>query len=195
MLTKFIGVGAICSLLLGCATPRPAIPPDAVPQPKSVTSLPYTIATLDRADLTFADGHHETVEVGQDGKIVTAGGEDAARGLSRETFERVLRRRFPGVVKIDVVEFRADEISVIGEVFHQIHTSLGGTPMRLVDGIASANGFTPLANKRRVKLVRQNAGLVTVYELDLRRMLLGQDIGQNLLLEPGDVISVPRNFL
>ena len=72
---------------------------------------------------------------------------------------------------------------------------MGGGPLRVMDGIAAANGFTPLANKRRVKLVRQNAGVVAVYELDLREMMLGADLGQNLLLKPGDVITVPRNFL
>jgi protein involved in polysaccharide export with SLBB domain len=44
-------------------------------------------------------------------------------------------------------------------------------------------------------LVRQNAGKVEVYELDLRRMMDGEAMNQNILLRPGDVITVPRNFL
>jgi polysaccharide export outer membrane protein len=67
--------------------------------------------------------------------------------------------------------------------------------MRVMDAIAAANGFTPLANKRRVRLVRQNAGTVEVFELDLRDLMRGKNLDQNLLLEPGDVITVPRNFL
>jgi hypothetical protein len=43
--------------------------------------------------------------------------------------------------------------------------------------------------------VRQNAGRVEVYELDLRQMMKGEGMKQNLLLRPGDVITVPRNFL
>ncbi len=46
-----------------------------------------------------------------------------------------------------------------------------------------------------MKLVRQNAGEVEAWELDLRQMLLGDDLEQNMLLKPGDVITVPRNFL
>ncbi|MGH8047576.1 MAG: polysaccharide biosynthesis/export family protein, partial [Chthoniobacterales bacterium] len=125
----------------------------------------------------------------------TQNGPQYVRGMAKEAFEKLLRRNFSGVGKIEIVEFRPDEITVLGEVFHQIHTTMGGGPMRVMDGLASANGFTPLANKRRVKLVRQNAGVITVYELDLRSMMLGQDFAQNLLLEPGDVITVPRNFL
>ena len=67
--------------------------------------------------------------------------------------------------------------------------------MRVMDAIASANGFTPLANRRRVRLVRQNAGKVEVYEFDLREMMRGRSMDGNILLQPGDVITVPRNFL
>ena len=84
---------------------------------------------------------------------------------------------------------------MLGEVFHQLNSELADGPMRVMDAIAAANGFTPLANQRRVKLVRQNAGRVEVYELDLRQMMRGEGMKQNLLLRPGDVITVPRNFL
>ena len=67
--------------------------------------------------------------------------------------------------------------------------------MRVMDAIAAANGFTPLANRRRVRLLRQNAGTCEVYELDMRGLMRGESPEQNLLLEPGDVITVPRNFL
>ena len=83
----------------------------------------------------------------------------------------------------------------MGEVFHQIHTDLSDGPMRVMDAIAAANGFTPLANKRRVRLMRENAGKVEVYQFDLREMMRGNCMDENILLQPGDVITVPRNFL
>jgi protein involved in polysaccharide export with SLBB domain len=86
-------------------------------------------------------------------------------------------------------------VSVLGEVFHQIYTDIGDGPMRVLDAIAAANGFTPLANTRRVKLVRENAGRIEIYELDLRDTMRGKLTNQNLLVKPGDVITVPRNFL
>jgi protein involved in polysaccharide export with SLBB domain len=195
VLHRLILAGGMAILFVGCATPRPPQSNGALPKPISVTTSPYVMATLDRGELTLSNGERVVVEVSQDGNIVTPNGSPYVRGLSREAFEKLLRKNFPGVAKIDVIEFRPDEITVLGEVFHQIHTTMGGGPMRVMDGIASANGFTPLANKRRVKLVRQNAGIITVYELDLRSMMLGRDFGQNLLLQPGDVITVPRNFL
>ncbi len=90
------------------------------------------------------------------------------------------------------MEFRPHRITVLGEVFHQINTSMAEGPMRVLDGIAAANGFTPLANRRRVKLIRQNAGISQVYEINVRDIVRGKNLTHNVLLEPGDVITVPR---
>ena len=117
------------------------------------------------------------------------------KGLAVEDFKTLLQHSYPGAKEIRITEFRTNQVTVLGEVFHQIHTDLTDGPMRVMDAIAAANGFTPLANKRRVRLVRQNAGTVQVYELDLRDLMKGYRLDQNLLLEPGDVITVPRNFL
>jgi polysaccharide export outer membrane protein len=67
--------------------------------------------------------------------------------------------------------------------------------MRLMDAIAAANGFTPLADKQHVRLVRENAGTVETYEIDFRQLLRGENMRQNILVKPGDVITVPRHFL
>ncbi len=189
-----LGVAAL--LLAGCAhQPPPPTRPDGSPAPVSRSTVPYEVGALDRAEIDFADGRREIVEVDQSGRIFLPEEELFVRGWSKARFVAVVRRAFPTAVKIEVIEFYPDEITILGEVFHQIHTSMGGTPMRVMDGIAAANGFTPLANKRRVKLIRQNAGEVEVYHLDLREMLRGENLSQNLLLRPGDVITVPRNFL
>jgi protein involved in polysaccharide export with SLBB domain len=86
-------------------------------------------------------------------------------------------------------------VTVLGEVYHQIYTDMNSGPMRVMDAIAAANGFTAIANQRRVKLLRENAGQVEIYELDLRQVMRGENPASNLLLKPGDVITVPRNFL
>lgn len=155
----------------------------------------YTMALLDEVTVTFRDGTRETFTVQQDGNLDLA--TVPVRALDRPVaaVERDVRRALPATAEIEVREFRPNRVTVLGEVFHQIHTDLGDGPMRIMDAIAAANGFTPLANKRRVRLLRSNAGRIEVYELDLRRLMRGDDLEANLLLEPGDVITVPRNFL
>ena len=164
-------------------------------QPVSTATVPYTISPLDSVRITQRDGSKQEIQVLQDGRIDLPSGSKTVRGLPVQEFHALLSRAYPGAREIGIVEFRTNRVTVLGEVFHQIHTDLTDGPMRVMDAIAAANGFTPLANKRRVRLVRQNAGAVEVYELDLRELMRGGHLDQNLLLEPGDVITVPRNFL
>jgi polysaccharide biosynthesis/export protein len=163
--------------------------------PISTANTLYVMAPLDTATIISKEGSLTEIQVGQDGRVDLPGGSHFVKGLPVEDFKMLLHQSYPGAKGIRIIEFRTNQVTVLGEVFHQIHTDLTDGPMRVMDAIAAANGFTPLANKRRVRLLRQNAGTVQVYELDLRDLMKGSQLDQNLLLEPGDVITVPRNFL
>ncbi|HEY5791823.1 MAG TPA: hypothetical protein VIS74_00900 [Chthoniobacterales bacterium] len=181
--------------LAGCATTSQPPLTAGEPPPMRETHAPYFMAPLDQATLEFRDGSRRIVQINNEGSLDFDGGSKWVKGLPLEEFRGLLRKRYPNVRSIQIEEFRPNRVTVLGEVFHQIHTDLTDGPMRVLDAVAAANGFTPLANKRRVRLLRQNAGAIQVYELDLREMMRGDDLVQNLLLKPGDVISVPRNFL
>jgi hypothetical protein len=195
-----------CLLLIGC-TPMVGLTAEKKPSPPTeidvesadlpceVSTLSYQVALLDRLYVTLPDGAIKVFQVSQEGVIDLEGEKTPVKGMSRDDFLALAKKRYPGAKKIYLEEFRPNRISVLGEVFHQLNSELADGPMRVMDAIAAANGFTPLANQRRVKLVRQNAGRVEVYELDLRQMMKGEGMKQNLLLRPGDVITVPRNFL
>ena len=163
--------------------------------PISIGTVPYVMAPLDSARIITREGTLREIQIGQDGRVDLPNGSRLVQGLPIADFRALLLSAYPGARGIKITEFRTNRVTVLGEVFHQIHTDLSEGPMRVMDAIASANGFTPLANKRRVRLVRQNAGTVVVYELDLRDLMKGSHLDQNFLLEPGDVITVPRNFL
>ena len=182
------------AVMLGACSTTPAVVRDPL-KPVSVNVVPYKIAILDQVEVKFRDGRVETFSVAQDGTLTLPGGTVQAAGLHGEALETRVRSATPDVAAVRIIEYRPNRITVLGEVFHQIHTDLGEGPMRLMDAIASANGFTPLANKRRVRLLRENAGRTEVYEFDLREMMLGHGLEQNFLLQPGDIITVPRNFL
>lgn len=185
--------GGLMSLLLaGCASQPPA---QSDVLKVTATTCPYQIGPLDKAVLGFADGSHKELIVSHEGTIDASSGPEKVLGLPVADFKALVKKDFPEAVDIQVVEFKDNRISVLGEVFHQIHTELGNGPMRLMDAIAAANGFTPLADKRHVRLVRENAGAVEIYEIDFRQLLRGENMKQNILIEPGDVITVPRNFL
>jgi len=168
---------------------------DPAPVPFKVTTVPYQVGPLDQITVTRADQSVETLTVSQEGTLSLDNGDVAAKGLTPDALTALVRRHDKNVASVAIIEFRPHRVTVLGEVFHQIYTEMSDAPMRVLDAIASANGFTPLANTRRVKLMRENAGTVEVYELDLRAVMKGQATGQNILLQAGDVITVPRNFL
>ena len=178
------------------ATPDPSEEdPQAFGLKPEVSFLPYRLALLDKVHLNLPGGEIRHLQVTQEGTLDLDGEKPKVVGQPKEEVIRMVKAKFPQATLVEIEEFRPNRISVLGEVFHQLNSELADGPMRVMDAIAAANGFTPLANQRRVKLVRQNAGKVEVYELDLRQMMKGENMRQNLLLKPGDVITVPRNFL
>lgn len=184
---------AAASLLLnGCASDAPR---HSGVVKVSTEICPYQIRPLDRAELKFTDGSNKELIVTQEGTVDVTSGAQKVQGMPVVDFKALLKNEFPAATNIEVKEFKDNRISVLGEVFHQIHTELGNGPMRLMDAIASANGFTPLADKQHVRLVRENAGVVETYEIDFKQLLRGENMSQNILIEPGDIITVPRNFL
>ena len=189
-----------CTPIVGLSAEKKLSPPNEIDVesadlPCEVSTLSYQVALLDRLHVTLPEGDIKIFQVSQEGVIDLEGEKTPVKGMKRDEFLALAKKRYPGAKKIYLEEFRPNRISVLGEVFHQLNSELADGPMRVMDAIAAANGFTPLANQRRVKLVRQNAGRVEVYELDLRQMMKGEGMKQNLLLRPGDVITVPRNFL
>ncbi len=184
----------ICFGVSACATTKPRDP--AAGNLISKSTSPYQMAPLDKATVKLPGGDEVTVEVSSEGEAVIGGGEPRrVKGMPAKEFRALILKIYPNAKSIEIEEFRPNQISVLGEVYHQLHTELTDGPMRLMDAIAGANGFTALANKRRVRLIRQNGGDIEVYEFDLRESMRGQDMQQNILLKPGDLITVPRNFL
>ncbi|HEY4414579.1 MAG TPA: hypothetical protein VGO57_02715 [Verrucomicrobiae bacterium] len=185
-------IGLFCvAVLAGCATPRKN--PDVLTV--TYSTCPYQITPLDSALLTFNNGESRELAVNHDGTIETGSGREYVAGKTPAEFKTILRKDFPDAATIEIHEFKNDRFSVLGEVFHQIHTQLGSGPMRLMDAVAAANGFTSLADKQHVRVVRENAGRVETYEIDFRQLLRGENMQQNILIKPGDVITVPRDFL
>jgi protein involved in polysaccharide export with SLBB domain len=157
---------------------------------------PYSVSLLDRINVHYDDGRSESFQVNQSGTLkIGSAGDLVVKELNPKQVLELLRGKIKQVASIDIEEFRPNRVSVIGEVYHQIHTELTEGPMRVLDAIAAANGFTALAKSDRVKLIRENAGEVDVYELNLRAAMHGYSLNHNLFLRAGDVITVPKNFL
>jgi polysaccharide export outer membrane protein len=188
----FVLLAATALLISGCAAQTPK---HSGVLKVSTEICPYQMHPLDKAELTFADGSNKELIVTHEGTVDVTSGAQKVEGVPVIDFKEFLKKEFPAATSVDVREFKDNRFSVLGEVFHQIHTELGNGPMRLMDAIASANGFTALADRQHVRLVRENAGVVETYEIDFKQLLRGENMSQNIIIQPGDVITVPRNFL
>jgi protein involved in polysaccharide export with SLBB domain len=161
---------------------------------------PYRIRTGDMLDVRFyktPELNVDRVPVRKDGRIsldligdVQAAGmepDELAGNLSRAYARELQDPRISVIVR----EF-GGQIFVGGEV---------GSPQALkyADGmtalqaIQAAGGFKDESSRQNVVLLRQKTDHYDGYRLYLERALTGEDYGQNVALQPNDVVFVPRS--
>jgi polysaccharide export outer membrane protein len=68
---------------------------------------------------------------------------------------------------------------------------LVGKPTSVLQAIAMAGGLTPFASSRNIKIVRKVAGQDEVYFFNYKDVSKGMMLGQDIILQPGDVVVVP----
>jgi len=133
-----------------------------------------------------------TAMVRPDGKIaLPLIGEIEAKGktapqLQDEVSKRLMAYLSAPVVTVIVKEVNYPKISVLGQVrkpdIYKIRQN-----MTVLDAIALAGGFTDYANRKKVKILRNNSSTAQEYKLDLK------DPNQSTIkfyLEPFDTVYV-----
>jgi protein involved in polysaccharide export with SLBB domain len=157
---------------------------------------PYKVAPLDEVIITKNDGPPVKLKITTDIPVEYPEGRPLQLiDRSPDEVAALLKRRDSSITSVKINEYRGNRITVTGEVNIQTNFDLQDSPTRVLDAIASAGGFTPLADTSEVRLTRHNAGVVEVYQLDLHAAQNGNCDYLNLLLEPGDRIYVPKSFL
>lgn len=94
-------------------------------------------------------------------------------------------------VNVMVKEYRLRTVSVIGKVNREGAIELPAEQkLDILEGIARASGFSPLANKNKIDLSRN--GKTITYKFD--QLIRVKDPTKKVWLEPGDVIYVHESF-
>jgi len=183
-------------LLCACASQPVATDPSGTPVPMTTYAEPYRITPMDSIAITGANGHVTTLQVtAEDQAEYPDGTRLRALGKTPDEVEAVIKERDPSVQSVKVLEYKGNRISVTGEVNIQTNFDLQDNPMHVLDAIASAGGFTPLAQTSCVRLVRHTSGKVEVYCLNMHDVQRGKNVFEDMLLQPGDHIFVPKSFL
>jgi len=94
------------------------------------------------------------------------------------------------VVSVTVVESRSKRIYVSGKVAKPNEYPLQKN-MTVAQAISLAGGLTEWADSSNIKLIRKIKGVQKTFRVNYDAIVSGEDLSQNVLLEPDDTIFVP----
>jgi len=147
------------------------------------------IAVWKEADLTA------TLPVRPDGKIslpllndVQASGL-TPKQLADSVTEKLKKYIADPRVTVVVTEINSKRIYVTGEVLHSGATAM--LPNMTVLQALSSAGLNQFANTKRIYVLRTENGRQQKLPVNYRKLVKGEQIEQNYLLQPGDSIVVP----
>ncbi|MGD0793013.1 MAG: polysaccharide biosynthesis/export family protein [Terriglobales bacterium] len=167
------------------AAPTSQVAPEYVIGPEDVLH----IAVWKEADLTA------TLPVRPDGKIslpllndVQAAGL-TPKQLADSVTEKLKKYIADPRVTVVVTAINSKRIYLVGEVLHA-----GATPMlpnmTVLQALSSA-GLSQFANTKRIYVLRTENGKQQKLPVNYRKLVKGEQIEQNYVLQPGDTIVVP----
>ena len=119
-----------------------------------------------------------------------------AAGLTVPEFRESLAKQLSKFIKdpqveVDVSGFRSQKMFIAGEVKTPGVVPITDVTLRLADAIGLSGGFTPEADIHNAVLTRGKQST----QIDLDRMYYGGDTSANVILQSGDILSVPdRQF-
>jgi polysaccharide biosynthesis/export protein len=203
---RWVGISAFALIVVGCAdmgeSPEPVV---GAGQPLANAEGDFRIGVDDRVQVTVWRNPElsGTALVRPDGKIsvpiigdVEAGGRtpnEVAENIKRQLSSYV---RDPNVV-VTVTELRSNEYLTRVRVTGAVRTPRSmphRQGMTVLDAVLEAGGVNDFASPNRTKLYRRIKGKTEVLEIELGDILNKGRLETNLVLRPGDVITVPERL-
>jgi polysaccharide export outer membrane protein len=187
------GLTAWLAVALACATG----PVPAEFQDEAIKAEVFRIQAADILTIRVWKNPELSVEapVLPDGTLsVPLAGAIPAAGLTTEELEDVLAAKYEEyiaapAVSVTVAQVNSQRVSVVGEVIRQGWVNLY-TDTRVVEALSTAGGFTPFANRRKVKIIRRLEGREIDYTFNYEAFVRGDAPGTNVRLQPGDTVIV-----
>lgn len=196
----------VCIFAAACGPHRDYAPYETVPtmaeEQYNVSRLPpYRIQVADRLSVKFQRNPELDQEliVRPDGRIsLPFIDEVKCVGMTPEELKLELARRYTGELAVPditvlVSEFGGNHVFVDGEVKTPGMVQLAAG-MTMMDAIASSGGFLPSGLREQVILIRRDeSGKPAGHSVDLKKVVIGREAEGNVLLQPFDIVYVPRS--
>lgn len=203
---------AIAAILAGCSRTATTF---AVPEDKdgsrTLAAIQQLAESLPAEDYKLGAGDiieikvygvkdlEATVRIPESGSFdFPLAGTVGAAGLSAPEVERAIAKALTeryindAHVTVFVKEFNSYRVSVVGAVNRPGTVVLKKGNSTLVDALAEAGGLTEMASREIYVTSRDASGKRQVTVVDLKRLLEGGDLSQNMPLKPTDSIYVPE---
>jgi polysaccharide biosynthesis/export protein len=138
-----------------------------------------------------------TLPVSPDGNIslplvgdLTASGRTPVQ-LQSEIKQRLLVYFSDPEVNVSLQQAKSHKFNIVGEV-EKPGSYVMTTPLSVLDGIAVAGGLRDFAKETKIYVLRENAdGSHTRLPFNYKKVIRGNDLRQNVQLQPRDTIVVP----
>ncbi|MGD9157961.1 MAG: polysaccharide biosynthesis/export family protein [Desulfobacteraceae bacterium] len=131
-----------------------------------------------------------------DGRIIfPLIGEVMAKGRSAIELKDIITKKLKDYISspevtVLVRQSNSRRIYTIGKI-----NSPGPYPleagMTVLQALSVAGGFTEWADSKNIRIVRRLKGKEAMFGFNYQDFIAGKNLGQNLLLEPGDTIVIP----
>jgi|SRR6185437_168409 polysaccharide biosynthesis/export protein len=111
--------------------------------------------------------------------------------LRSEIKQRLLVYFSDPEVNVSLQEAKSHKFNIVGEV-EKPGSYVMTTPLSVLDGIAVAGGLRDFAKETKIYVLRENAdGSHTRLPFNYKKVIRGNDLRQNVQLQPRDTIVVP----
>jgi polysaccharide biosynthesis/export protein len=193
---RFGGLVLMCWILFGMQAIAAALPNGNEPPP--VVEGSYLLGPEDVIKISVWKDEHLTQEVvvRPDGMIsFPLVGDIPAAGRTIEDVRLELVKRINKFVpnphvSVMATKILSNKIYVIGRV-NKPGEYLVGHYTDVLQALTLAGGLTPFAGENDIRIMRRSRGEQIVFQFRYGDIRKGKELGQNIILERGDVVVVP----
>ena len=141
----------------------------------------------------------DSIMIGTDGYVnLPYAGSVKLSGLTIEEAKQVLTAKFGKYIKIPdmsiiVTNYGPRKVQVLGEVNTPGTVELPSDDMNVLSAISKAGWVTTYGRIKKVQVIRIDDGVMYVKEANIKDYIEKHDISQNLALEDGDILYIPKS--
>lgn len=141
----------------------------------------------------------DNIMIGTDGYVnLPYAGSVKLAGLTLEEARAVLMQKFSKYLKIPdmsimVTSYGPRKVQVLGEVNKPGTVELASDDMNVTNAISKAGWVTTYGRIKKAQVIRIIDGTMYIREANIKNYIEKHDITQNLALEDGDIIFIPKS--